>query len=78
VVSWGKELDSEVRVLTQGPCSEPPGFTVYRDQMCPAPENLLVLSLQVCVPVCALHGAASGAGQAPAFVLILRGVERGA
>lgn len=78
-VSWWKELDSEFGVLTQGSCSEPPRLTVYRDQMCPAPENLLMLSLQVCVPFCALHGAAAGTGQAPACVLILwSSVEQGA
>lgn len=44
--------------------------------MHPAPENLLMLSLQVCVPVCALHGAAAGTGQAPVCVLILSGVGR--
>lgn len=69
-VSQWKELDSECGVLTQSSCSEPPGFAVYRDQMHPVPENLLVLSLQVCVPVCAPHGAAAGAGQAPVCVLI--------
>lgn len=42
--------------------------------MRPAPENLHVLSLQVCVPVCGLHGVAAGAGQAPVCVLILGGV----
>lgn len=44
--------------------------------MRPAPENLLVLSLQVWVPVCALHGAAAGTGQAPMCALVLGGAGR--
>lgn len=38
-----------------------------------APENPLVLRLQACVDICASHGAAADAGEAPVHELSLGG-----